>query len=142
MITLFTFPNGGYQVVNPTPESLDTPAGATRSDHANQAELAAAIAAIQQPQQPDWKGFASWARDNVALNTAIAAALPLKPVAAGGIGATLLQASQGDLDNFASYFEAVCSAALVTSQQRGAWADLARDTYHLPADFVAVVRAS
>lgn len=89
---------------------------------------------------PDWKGLAAWAKDNQEINTAIATALPLKPIAAGGIGATLLQAAMGDIANFVAYFEDVCIAANVSTQQRDTWADTARDDFNIPSDVVAAIR--
>jgi len=52
----------------------------------------------------------------------------------------LLQVQSGNLANFAATFNSVCTAGGATQLQRDAWADTARDTYNLPADFVAAVR--
>jgi hypothetical protein len=142
MITLFTYPNGGYQVINPTPDTLITPSGATRADFDTMAELQAEIAAIPQPTLPDWDGFAAWAISNADLNTIAATAISNAPLASAGLPTALLQVQSGNLANFAATFDAVCTAGGATTTQRNTWADTARDDYDLPADFVAAVRGA
>ena len=103
-------------------------------------EIDAAIAAYVAPSPPDWDGFAAWAIANTELNTIAATAISNAPLAGAGLPTALLQVQSGNLANFAATFDAVCTAGSATQLQRDAWADAARDTYSLPADFVAAVR--
>lgn len=95
---------------------------------------------MAQDAEPDWDGFAAWAISNTELNTIAGTAVANAPLAAAGLPTALLQVQSGSLSNFAATFNAVCTAGGATSQQRATWADLARDSYSLPPEFVAVVR--
>lgn len=92
------------------------------------------------PEPPNWDGFAQWAMTDPALNTVFATAQASAPLVAAGLTTTLLQVQDGNLANFAAAFNGVATVGGATPTQRETWADLARDTYFLPADFVAVVR--
>lgn len=94
------------------------------------------------PAPPHWDGFAQWAMTDPELNAVFATAQTTAPLVAAALTTTLLQVQDGHLSNFAAAFSGVVTAGGATQAQRDLWANMARDTYHLPEDFVAVVRGS
>jgi len=51
--SLITFEGGGYSIHSPTPQGLQTPEGASRTDYESVAELRAAISIIPRAALPD-----------------------------------------------------------------------------------------
>jgi len=141
MITLFTYPNGGYQIINPTPVSIETPAGATRNDYATQAQANAAIAALS-PVQPDWDGFNAYILGNTDFKATTATVRSTHPELVEALPSAYLLVGQGNPATFAFLIGQIYTVASVSEFQRDIWADAAQDVYNLPADFVAVVRGS
>lgn len=138
--TLFIYETGGYAIASPTPPGLQTPDGATRTDYAARPELDAAISAyLASTPTPDWDGFNTYILINSAFDTAYNLATPKVQtvlITAYSVVAT------GNYASFSWALEQMCAIAIVPQLTRDAWADEARDTCHLPAAFVDVLRGS
>lgn len=91
------------------------------------------------PKRTDWDGFNQAILSNAEFNQVYAAVMASHPLIAAALPAALTQVASGQTAMFATVFTQMCAVAEVSPSQRGIWADMA-ESYHAPAEFVAVVR--
>jgi hypothetical protein len=90
---------------------------------------------------PDWATFKNTALSSSALNSILAAAYDVVPVAAGALATALLAAEQGRISDFAASWSTICAAVTVDPQVIAGFVDVANDC-NLPVDFVTALAPS
>ena len=91
------------------------------------------------PPATDWPGFVVAIQSDVDFKAVWGAANMADPLVAQALLVLFGQVATGGLTTFAPLYNSVCALGGATVAQREAWATLA-ETYHAPAEFVAVVR--
>ena len=138
MIALFLYSDGGAQISNPD-DGRVTPDGATKTLHETMADVRVAVANAQ-PVKPDWDGFNAYILANADFKATTATVRSTHPELVEALPSAYLLVGQGNPATFAFLIGQIYIVANVSELQRDTWADAARDTYNLPADFVAAVR--
>lgn len=87
---------------------------------------------------PDWATFKSTALNSSSLNSILAAAYGVVPVAAGALPPALLAAEQGRTSDFSASWSAICAAVPVDLQVITGFVGIATDC-NLPVDFIAAL---
>lgn len=91
------------------------------------------------PPVPDWDGFNAYMLTDTDFNTYYGTGLTVAPAVTTSIPTALAQVSTNGVNSFNLTFNEFCNAVSVTTTHRNSWADIA-ESYHLPADFVSVIR--
>lgn len=91
------------------------------------------------PTPTNWPGFVIAIQSDADFKTVWGAANAADPLVAQSLLVAFSHMATGGMETFAPLFNAVCALGGATAEQREAWATLA-ETYHTPAEFVAVVR--
>lgn len=87
---------------------------------------------------PDWTTFKTTALGSSSLNSILAAAYQTVPVAAGALAPALLAAEQGNINDFAIAWAAICTAVTVPPEVITGFVSVATSC-NLPAAFVAAL---
>ena len=100
------------------------------------------LLAIPEPVPvPDWGRFKRIAMANDSLNSILAGAYGVAPVAAGALAPALLQAETGATSDFAAAWAAIVRTVAVPPEVVAGFVGVAT-ACHLPAEFVAALQPS
>lgn len=94
---------------------------------------------VVEPPTPNWDGFNAYMLTDTDFNTYYGTGLTVAPAVTTSIPTALAQVSTNGINSFNLTFNGFCNAVSVTATHRNGWADVA-ESYHLPADFVSVIR--
>lgn len=88
------------------------------------------------PPQPDWITFKTTALNSSSLNSILASAYQLVPVAAGSLAPALLLAEQGNITDFSIAWNAICEAVAVSPEAISDFV-LVAESCNLPEAFIS-----
>ena len=93
------------------------------------------------PDPPNWEGLVAEVMSNPDFKAAWIAAAAIDPTIAWSLPTAFGMVGQGHPGNFINLFNAICTLAQVTPEQREIWATIGA-TYNAPQDFLDIVRGT
>ena len=87
----------------------------------------------------DWDGFNNAILSDADFNDVFATVNATHPLVAASLPAALAQVASGQTSMFSTVYNQICTLGGATVAHQDTWATLA-ETYHAPAELVAVVR--